>query len=147
MIPSAFLRASMFVALLLAVSANSVHAQAGASTGLMGRVTDSSGAAIPGVAVTITNLGTGSERTITTGATGEWEVRFLAPGNYRVTFELTGFKTLRREGISVSTAEMATMDVALELGALDRIDDAVGHDVLAARELRGLTEQKGAPGG
>ena len=50
--------------------------------------------------------------------TGDWEARFLTPGTYRITFELTGFRTLRREGITVSTAEMATVNVTLEVGAL-----------------------------
>ena len=77
----------------------------------MGRVTDSSAAAVPGVAVTLTNVDTGSVRAVTTNSTGDWEARFLTPGTYRITFELTGFKTLRREGITVSTAEMATVDV------------------------------------
>jgi hypothetical protein len=106
------------LALLLTLSAAPVRAQSGASTGLAGRVTDSSGAAIPGVTVTITHVDTGSVRTVTTTGTGEWEARFLSPGSYRVTFELSGFKPLRREGISVSTAEMATVDTSLEIGTL-----------------------------
>ncbi len=93
----------------------------------MGRVTDSSAAAVPGAAVTLTNVDTGSVRAVTTNATGDWEVRFLPPGTYRITFELTGFKTLRREGITVSTAEMATVDVALELGALAEAVEVVAN--------------------
>jgi hypothetical protein len=65
------------LALLLLLSIDSALAQSGASTGLMGRVTDSSGAAVPGVAVTLTNVETGSGRTVTTSTTGEWEARFL----------------------------------------------------------------------
>jgi hypothetical protein len=106
-------------ALLLVFLVGPVRAQAGASTGLMGRVNDSSGAAVPGVAVTLTHVETGRERTLTTNSTGDWEARFLSPGTYRVTFELTGFKPLRREGVSVSTAEMASVNVALELGTLN----------------------------
>ena len=93
----------------------------------MGRVTDSSAAAVPGAAVTLTNVDTGSVRAVTTNSTGDWEVRFLPPGTYRITFELTGFKTLRREGITVSTAEMATVDVALELGALAEAVEVVAN--------------------
>jgi hypothetical protein len=103
---------------LLLLMAAPAPAQTGATTGLMGRVTDSSGAAIPGATVTVVNVDTGSERVVTTGATGDWEVRFLPPGTYRATFELTGFKPLRREGLTVSTAEMATVQVVLEIGTL-----------------------------
>jgi hypothetical protein len=96
-------------ALVLMFSAGSVFAQAGASTGLAGRVTDSTGGAMPGVTVTLTHIDTGRERIVTSGANGDWEARFLSPGRYRVVFELSGFRTLRREGVEVSTAEMANI--------------------------------------
>ncbi len=93
----------------------------------MGRVTDPTGGGVPGVAVTLTNVETGSARTVTTGSTGDWEARFLTPGTYRITFELTGFKTLRREGVTVSTAEMATVDVTLEVGGLAEAVEVVAN--------------------
>ena len=111
------LRGSL-VAALLTFPVDSARAQSGATTGLMGRVIDSTGAAVPGVAITLIETETGRTRSVTTGSTGGWEVRFLAPGSYRITFELTGFKPLRREGVTVSTAEMATVDVTLEVGGL-----------------------------
>jgi hypothetical protein len=113
--------------LLLTFSVSAALAQAGASTGLIGKVTDPSGAAVPGVAVTITNVDTGNTRTVTTNETGDWEARFLTVGNYRVVFELSGFKTLRREGITVSTAAMATVNVALEIGALTEAVQVVAN--------------------
>lgn len=67
------------IALVVTLSAGSVSAQTAASTGLEGRVTDSTGGAIPGVTVTLLHVDTGRERTVTTGASGEWEVRFLSP--------------------------------------------------------------------
>jgi hypothetical protein len=109
---------STVLALLITFGIGVASAQVGASTGLMGKVTDSSGAAIPGVTVTVVNSETGSERTAVTNASGDWEARFLNPGTYRVVCELTGFKTLRREGINVSTADMATVDMTLEIGGL-----------------------------
>ena len=53
------MRAVGATALLLVVLVGPVLAQSGASTGLMGQVTDSSGAAVPGVTVTLTNVETG----------------------------------------------------------------------------------------
>src|SRR5688500_10321406 len=119
-----------YACLLHLMLAGSAEAQVGASTGLMGRVTDGSGAPVPGVAVTIVNVDTGTTRAVTTGTAGDWEARFLPPGTYRVTFELSGFKQLRREGITVSTAEMATVDAALEVGGL-----AETVDVVASAEM------------
>jgi hypothetical protein len=111
------LRGSL-VAALVAVMFESALAQSGASTGLRGRVVDPTKAGVPGVSVTITRVDTGLERAVVTGPAGDWEARFLDPGTYRVTFELTGFKQLRRDGVEVSTAEMATVDVTLEIGTL-----------------------------
>src|SRR5262245_12223480 len=110
-------RGSLVVA-LVTLMLDSALAQSGASTGLRGRATDPSGAGVPGVGITITRIETGIARSVTTGAGGDWEARFLDPGTYRITFELTGFKQLRREGVTVSTAEMATVDVTLEIGGL-----------------------------
>ena len=121
------MRAVGAAALLLVFLVGPVRGQAGASTGLMGQVTDASGAAVPGVAVTLTHVDTGRVRTVTTNASGDWEARFLSPGTFRVTFELTGFKTLRREGITVSTAEMASVNVALEIGTLAEAIDVIAN--------------------
>src|SRR5688500_12945484 len=90
---------SVAAALIVALSVGSAHAQSGASTGLAGRVTDSTGGGVPGVSVTISNVDTGSDRVVTTDATGNWEARFLLPGNYRVRFELSGFRPVRRDGL------------------------------------------------
>ncbi len=121
------MRAVGATALLLVFLVGPVRAQSGASTGLMGQVTDSSGAAVPGTAVTLTHVETGRVRTVMTNTTGDWEARFLSPGAYRVTFELSGFKSLRREGISVSTAEMATVNVVLEVGTVTEAVEVIAN--------------------
>jgi hypothetical protein len=104
--------------LFLLVAVPTASAQTGATTGLTGRVTDESGAATAGVTVTITNVDTGSQRVVTTNLSGDWDARFLPLGRYRVTFELTGFRTLRREGLTVTTAEMIPVDAVLEVGTV-----------------------------
>ncbi len=93
-------------------------AQAGASTGLQGRVVDQSGGAIPGVTVTATKTDTGEVRTVVTDDTGDWEVRALTAGAYTLAFEMTGFKKLTRSGINVTTSEMVTVNTQMELGEL-----------------------------
>ena len=109
--------------LAFALTITPALAQTGATTGLTGRVTDATGAALPGTTITVRSVDTGAERAVSTNAEGAWEVRFLSPGTYALTFELTGFKTLRRDGVTVSTAEMATLDVVLEVGALSETID------------------------
>ena len=92
------------------------HAQSGAGSGLAGRVADSSGASMAGVTVTVSRPDTGSERTTTSNASGDWEARFLQPGAYTIAFEHAGFKSLRRENVLVTTGQMAAVDVVLEVG-------------------------------
>lgn len=133
------LRGAAGIALIIALSVlsvDSVLAQSGGSTGLAGHVTDSTSAAVPGVTVAITNVETGSERVTATNAAGNWEVRFLAPGTYRVTFELAHFRPLRREGVTVSTAEMATLDAVLEIGGVAEAVQVTGNaDMLSSGSM------------
>jgi Carboxypeptidase regulatory-like domain len=108
------------VGLAFALALTPVLAQTGASTGLTGRVTDPTGALIPGATVTLTRVDTGEQRIITTNSSGDWEARFLSPGIYRLQFEGKGFKKLMRDGVAVTTAEMATVNVGLEVGTVDQ---------------------------
>ena len=103
---------------MLIAGASPAMAQAGASTGFAGRVTDESGAGVPGATVTVTGVDTGSKRVVKTSDDGAWEVRFLSPGSYTIQFEADRFKSLRREGVSATTAEMITVDARLEVGAV-----------------------------
>jgi hypothetical protein len=104
--------------LLPAMMVTSVDAQTGAGTGLSGRVTDPSGASIAGVRVTVSRPEAGIERGTTSDMSGEWEARFLPSGTYRVSFEQSGFKTLQRDGIIVTTGQMSAVDATLEVGAI-----------------------------
>jgi hypothetical protein len=109
-------RTFLHIVFVLALTVVPVAAQTGASTGLTGRVTDATGAAIQGATVTLTNTDTGLTRSVTTSATGDWEIRFLTPGICRVTFEHPGFKSLRRGGVIATTGEMTTLNAVLEVG-------------------------------
>ena len=91
-------------------------AQIGGNTGLRGTVTDPSGASIPGAKVTVTRVDTAEQRTVSTNSDGDWEARFLSAGPYRVVVEHSGFKTLTRDGVTVSTGEMGTVDIQMQLG-------------------------------
>jgi hypothetical protein len=135
-LPSPALVRRIGAAMILTLIAAPVLAQSGGSTGLSGRVSDPSGAALPGVTVTTTHVETGGRRAATTNQTGEWEVRFLQPGTYRVSFELSGFKTQHREGISVSTSEMAAVNTTLEIGALtEAVTVSANADMISSTSM------------
>ena len=113
-------RALVGFCIVFAVAITPVLAQTGSNTGLAGRVADQTGAAILGATITLTRVETGERRTVKTDSAGDWDVRFLSPGIYRIVFEAQGFKKLARDGVTVTTAEMATVNVVLEVGAVDQ---------------------------
>src|SRR5262249_9109498 len=62
-------------------------------TGILGAVTDPSGAVIPGAAITVTQPATGVVRTATTTPSGAYEIRYLLPGEWIVEVRTTGFRS------------------------------------------------------
>jgi len=82
---------------------------------VFGKVTDPSGAALPGATVTAHNVDTGVARTVTTGADGTYRVPALAPGRYEFITELAGFATTKRTGVNLSLGAEAQLDVPLAL--------------------------------
>jgi len=85
--------------------------------GLVGNVTDAQGAVLPGVAVSITNVGTGLKLEAVTDDTGNYVFRNLLPGTFEVTLSLAGFSTLKQTGIVVMAGTPRRQDAKLEVGA------------------------------
>ncbi len=85
---------------------------------LAGAVRDAQGGVLPGVAITVAGDALiGGVRTTVTGEAGGYQFA-LPPGTYIVSFELTGFAPLRREGILVQVARTVRVDVELGVGTL-----------------------------
>ncbi len=83
---------------------------------IVGTVTDPSGAVVPNAKVTITNVGTGAERTTTTDDRGTYTATNLLPAVYSVTVEATGFaKTEKR--VQVTVGARVALDFELQVGA------------------------------
>jgi len=82
---------------------------------ISGTVTDQTGAAVPNAAVNVQNLGTGEKATGTTNETGFYRIVNLPPGQYRMTIEVTGFKTMERPA-TVSIALVTEANFALQVG-------------------------------
>src|SRR5437764_15385273 len=68
---------------------------------IVGRVTDSSGAIVPGVTVTATNQGTNVAVHTVSNSEGNYQILALNPGTYKVTAELAGFKEFQRDNIEL----------------------------------------------
>jgi hypothetical protein len=86
---------------------------------ITGRVTDASGAVLPGVTIVATRVATGVASQAVTTAEGLYTIPALAVGSYRVVAELTGFKRTAREAIDVHAQTRVRVDFQLELGALE----------------------------
>ena len=117
MIDSQVLRRYSATALLIAAIclAPIVRAQ-NANTGeIKGSVMDPSGAVVPGTAVAIKNVQTGVVTQTTTNESGLYDVPFLAPGNYTITFTKDGFRGFVREGITLQI-ETLEISAALQVG-------------------------------
>ncbi len=104
------------VALLLLLSAITAGAQEFRGS-LTGRVTDPTGAALPGAAVSLRNVDTNVTANATTNEDGSYSFPLIAPGKYALTVTQQGFKRAQRETIEIRVADRLTVDVPLEIGA------------------------------
>ena len=85
---------------------------------LVGKITDSQGAVLPGVAIVLTNEDTGVYREIVTGANGSYSISQVVPGRYRISAQLSGFRSLDRRGISLTVGVTTTLDLTLDVGSV-----------------------------
>src|SRR5262245_20311986 len=102
----------LFAALTISASAQVDRAT------LVGTVTDSSGARLPGAQVEVTAAATGLRRTVTTDASGSYAVSGLPIGSYQVTVSADGFKAKKYTDLSLTVGETRSVDVALEVGGV-----------------------------
>src|SRR5215510_1157808 len=114
--------ATRIVTFVIALMAGPVPAQT-LDTGILGTVSDPAGAVVSGATVKITASATGLTRSVTTAPDGKYEVRYLAPGEYTVEVQASGFRAERRTGIVLQISQLARMDFALQVGQVqERIE-------------------------
>jgi outer membrane receptor protein involved in Fe transport len=105
-----------FFAMLLLCLANLAFGQTIVTGGINGTVTDPSGAVVAGVKLTVKSAATGETTSTTSSATGDYQLPLLKPGEYTLTVNRDGFKTLTR-AVTVLLGQNSTINLALELGA------------------------------
>src|ERR1700674_707439 len=101
---------------LFAVNTPSLMAQSAGTAGVSGTITDASGAAVPNVAVRLTNADTNQVRTTASGSDGVYKFSLIPPGTYTIRFTATGFKTADVSGITLNVTESPVLDRTLEVG-------------------------------
>jgi hypothetical protein len=105
---------------------------------LTGDVSDGAGALVPGATVTVTATGTNATRVAVTDADGRYTVQGLPPGSYQLKVELSGFRTLVRDGVGLATGETVRLDVELAVGALSEAITVTADAPLLRSESSGL---------
>jgi hypothetical protein len=85
---------------------------------LTGIVRDATGAAVPGVTIKLTSVGTGAVRTEASDASGFYRFTLIDRGVYRLEAEHAGFKRFRQDAVELQTGETTTIDIALMLGEI-----------------------------
>ena len=111
------LAAAVAVAIGLCAAPRPASAQAVTGT-LLGNITDSSGAAVPGATITALQVDTNVSRTAVSNEAGHYIFSSLLNGRYTVTAELQGFKKVVRENIKVDVNTTIRVDMPLEVGAM-----------------------------
>jgi hypothetical protein len=105
---------------------------------LVGTVTDQSGAAVPGAAVSVTMLGTNAKRMVLTNDTGDFTVPGLVPGTYQVTAGHEGFKQTVVGQVELLVNQTARVNVVLQVGAVAESVEVTGAAPLVASETSTL---------
>ncbi len=104
-------------ALVILCLAASARAQDTTGT-ILGTITDSSGAVLPGVTVSVKHVDTGQTRTVITDASGRYRLPLLPSGAYEITVQLSGFQTVVRSGVTLTVGQEALVDTQMTIGNL-----------------------------
>jgi hypothetical protein len=105
-----------FTTLLVCVVMLAMPAFAQYRAGLQGVITDASGAVVPGATVTLTSKETNNTRTTTSSDSGVYSIASLAPGNYALTVEKSGFAKKVLDNVLVSAEQVSAANVELGIG-------------------------------
>lgn len=121
------------IPVLLMAFAAAMWAQIGTST-LTGRVTDSTGAVVPQVQVTVVQISTNFTQNTLTNEEGIYRVLSLQPGMYRITFEAQGFKKAIRENVELRTGDTLAVDMSMQVGSVSESIEVSGGVALLETE-------------
>ena len=108
----------MIVSLVAFIGSPAASGQGFATGEFNGSVVDTSGGALPGVTITVTDEATGLVRTVPTGSNGRFVLPAMQPGLYTMRAELSGFQTQTRTGIRLQVGQAVTLAYTLPVGTL-----------------------------
>jgi len=106
--------------------------------GIVGTVSDSSGAVVPGVAVTVTNLATSQATKLTTDVTGTYTASLLRIGTYSVSAEKEGFQRTVQSNVEVGVNQVVRVNLTLQVGEVRQVVEINGAPPLLQTETSSL---------
>src|SRR4030095_12605689 len=115
------------------------YAQTSTAT-LTGNVRDQSGALIPGVTVILTDRARNTALSTITNEAGSYVIPPLNPGTYSLGVTFPGFKRFQNDGIVLQVAQVARIDIALEVGQVEQFVQVSG----SARRIETETSSRGS---
>ena len=118
---------SLLIAFVLAVTP--LFAQQGTAE-IAGKVTDDSGAVLPGVSIVVTNEATGVFREVSSSAEGTYFASQLVPGRYKISAKLTGFRSIERSGLVLLVGNTLTVNLTLPVGGVEETVTVTGQSPL-----------------
>jgi len=117
-----------FALVLMGLAPGSVWGQSAQSSSLVGKVTDESGGAMPGVTITAKSPALQvPQMTTVSGVDGDYHLLELPPGTYTVSFELSGFQTSVRSEVHLSVGFAGRVDVVMKIGELEETVQVSGQ--------------------
>src|SRR5258708_1931518 len=87
---------------------------------ISGSVSDQSGAKIAGASVTAAEVRTGTRTATVSDSSGQYTIPFLAPGQYQIEVQMSGFGSFIRKGIQLSSSDHPVVDVILQVGTVSQ---------------------------
>jgi hypothetical protein len=112
-----------------------------AQASIAGVVRDTSGAVLPGVTVEASSPALiEKSRSVVADAAGQYRIVDLRPGTYTVTFTLTGFNTVQREGIELAGSFTANVNIEMRVGAVQETVTVRGESPIV--DVQGTTKQR-----
>ena len=109
---------------------------------IRGTAMDTSGAIVPGIEVTITNLDTNISQRVVTNDAGNYVARNLIPGRYRVASEKPGFKKFVADDVELAATADRRVDVRIEVGTTTEVINVEGGAQLIETEKGSLSDTK-----
>ena len=135
------MRKAVLLGAVLALLAMAGTAAAQTATGqISGTVRDTTGAVVPGAAVTVFSDLTGLTRTAVTDANGDYVAALLPPGRYSVAAELQGFSTARESGVQLLVDNKIRVDLNLAVGEVTETVEVAATAVVLQSESANISQ-------